>query len=139
MPFRSTIVEEKANQHGLKSVRKTNNGNYPKHILLSSFREVIFQKDKPNDTFKTVLNMQLLRMFPSPFQSSMSGSPPESKHPDGSPFTRSQGITVEWGHFPHHKAEKVCTFHQLSNADEPGSESGSLTWLTTRRGFSSLI
>lgn len=35
-----------------------------------------FQKERPNNTFKIVLNMQL-RRFSSPFQSFMSGSIPE--------------------------------------------------------------
>lgn len=49
-------------------------GDYPKYSLLSSFTEVIFQKNKQNNTVKIVLTMQFLRMFPSPLQSSMSGS-----------------------------------------------------------------
>lgn len=61
-----------------ESVRRTDNGEYPIYILLSSFREDSFQKEKSNNTFKIVLNMQL-RTFSSPFQSSMSGSIPESR------------------------------------------------------------
>lgn len=61
------------------SVKKTSDGDYPKYSLLSSFREATFQKNKQNNILKTVLNMQFLRMFPTPFQSSMSGSLPKSR------------------------------------------------------------